>query len=140
MRHLLLIYIVCSAFPAHAGKIDYAERLLKAKSANEIRSLQKIHEDHLIAHRACKLQLNEQSAPLACYDSLDLEIKMGMHRKLTQQRTLREKLDRLCDEAAQRLQIPRKFPSSISARCRISLVQADRVRKYRESRPEWSEN
>lgn len=136
----LLIYIACSAISAQASTSDYAQSLLKAKSANEIRALQKIHEDFLIAHRACKLQLDERSAPLACYDSLNLEIKSGLHPDRSQQHALRAKLDRLCDEAAQRLQIPRKFPTTISSKCRISLVQADRVRKYRESRPDWSEN
>lgn len=137
---LLLIYIVCSPVLAFAGNTDYARRLLRAKSAREVGSLQKNHEEMQIAHRACKLQLNERSAPLACYDSLSLEIKSGLHPNPGHQLALRSKLDRLCAEAAKRLQVPRRIPASISASCRHSLAQADRVRKYREGRPEWSEN
>lgn len=140
MRPFLLIYIVSSAICADAATIDYVQRLLKAKSANEIQTLQRMHDDLQVARRACKLQLKDKSAPIACYDSLNLEIKWGMHPNRGRQKILREKLDHLCSEAAQRLNIPRIFPSAISGKCRFHLAEAHRVRMYRENRPEWSEN
>jgi hypothetical protein len=140
LRRFLLIYMSGYAICADAGNIDYAQRLLKAKSASEIQSLQRMHDELQVARRACKLQLQDKSAPLACYDSLNLEIKWGMHPNRGQQKILREKLDHLCAESAQHLRIPRNFSSAVSPRCRLYLAEAHRVRLYRENRPDWSEN
>jgi hypothetical protein len=140
MRVFVCIYIVSVAFPAFGGTIDYAERLSRAKSASEIRSLERLHEELQIARRACRLQLQNKIAPLACYESLQLEVRWGIHPRKAEQFRLRQKLDHLCTEAAQHLRAPRRTPSYISSRCREEIEQAQNVMSYRESQPEWSDN
>lgn len=140
MRVFAFIYIVSVAFSAFGGTADYADRLSRAKSASEVRSLERLHEQLQIARRACRLQLQNKIAPLACYESLQLEVRWGLHPRKTEQFRLREKLDRLCAEAAQHLRAPRRTPSYISAHCREEVEQAQNVMSYRESQPEWPEN
>jgi hypothetical protein len=140
MRAFVFIYIVSVAFPALGGTVDYAERLSRAKSASEVRDLARFYEELQIARRACRLQLQNKIAPLACYESLQLEVRWGIHPRKTEQFRLREKLDRLCAEAAQHLRAPRRMPSYISARCREEIEQAQNVMSYRENQSEWSGN
>jgi hypothetical protein len=140
MRAFVFIYIVSVAFPAFGEATDYAQRLARAKSASEVRSLERLHEQLQIARRACRLQLQNKIAPVARYESLELEGRWGLHPRKAEQFRLREKLDRLCAEAAQHLRAPRRTPSHISARCREEIEQAQNVMSYRESQPEWSEN
>jgi hypothetical protein len=140
MRAFVFIYIAGFAWPAFAGVADYAQRLSHARSAAEIRNLERLHEELQIARRACRVQLQNKTAPLACYESLQLEIRWGFHPRKAEQFRLREKLDRLCAEAAQHLRAPRRTPPYISAGCRENVERAQRVMSYRENRPEWSEN
>lgn len=140
MRAFVLIYIVCLACPKLAAAADYAQRLARAKSASEVRNLERSHEELQIARSACRLQLQNKTAPLACYESLQLEIRARLHPRRADQLRLREKLDQLCAEAARHLRVPRQTPPYISGKCRAELQRAQRVMSYRENRPEWSEN
>jgi hypothetical protein len=136
---LLLILYVSSARADDLEQI-YVKRIAHARSAAEITQLETLHERTQIARRACRIQIEKELAPLACFESLDFETKWGLHTPKSRL-DLTFALDRLCAQASAHLKIPPRIQvdKHLSPNCRRSVERAMEVRSYREERF-WSEN
>lgn len=135
---LLLIYMSL----ARADDLEqlYVKRIAHARYAAEITQLETLHEQTQIARRACRIQIERESAPLACFEALAFEAKWGLHTPKSR-KELTGDLDRLCAHASARLKIPPRIQASryLSPSCRRSVERASEARAYREDRF-WSEN
>ena len=136
----MLILVAALSSPAFALKNDYIKRLSRAHSVKEVQQIQTQFEELQITNKACRLQMGSGQAPLACYESLKQEILWGLHPRKAEQNRLRARLDELCAEAAEKLQVPRQISEQVSSRCRLKVKTALEILAYREHPPAWSEN
>jgi hypothetical protein len=143
MRFAILGYILfCLPIVQAASDQDLVRALARARSSAELRRVTGLYEELKIARAACRLQLRAKSTPFACYESLQLEIRRGYHSSISERRHLTERLDKLCEDAAVGLIVPREPAADpiLSPKCRKFLREARAIRNYREQRPDWSEN
>ncbi len=143
MRMLVLALTILNPTAAFGrADQDAFHAIARAKSAAEVHRVVEDFEKLKISRAACRLQIKKKQVPLACYESLFLEIKKGLHPRSIDRIRLSARLDELCAEAAQKFQMPREFPLSIgvSAQCRKYIADANEIRRYRESNPTWSDN
>ncbi len=136
MRFGALVFIYVWLPYAYAG--DYAQELLRARSAAEVRKATNDFEALAVARLACRMQLKKASIPSACYEVLRIETSRGVHSRAAQTRLL-AKLDEFCERAAGQLSSAADR-AQISPRCRRYVQSADLIREYREKGPGWSEN
>jgi hypothetical protein len=143
MRMLVLLLIILDP-PSAFGRADQDvfRAVARAKSAAEVHRVLEDFEELKISRAACRLQIKKKQVPLACYESLFLEIKKGLHPRSIDRIRLSARLDELCAESAQRFQMPREFPRSVavSTQCRKYINDANDIRRYRENNPTWSDN
>ncbi len=140
MKITAIFLVLTAGAPAFASNTGYIQRLSHARSAFEVQKIKSDFEELQITRKACRLQLQAKQAPLTCYASLRAEIQWGLHPQLSDQARLRDRLDDLCSEAAEKLRVPRRLPEAVSAKCRSAVQNALKILAYRENRPIWSEN
>jgi|GEM_PF-5281343 len=145
MRTLAILFIYMVITPsakALSAEEQYARAISRARSPSEIGAAAKAFDEIRLARAACRIQLREQSAPLACYETLWLEVRNGLHSSPMERKQLISRLDQICAKASTALKIPRhlKFPLGISSTCQKDIRTAVEIQKYRESSPEWSGN
>lgn len=131
MKTLTLLLGLLLAARAHASDLEarYFARLRHAHSAREIDSLRHNYDELRLDHLACRIQLRERQVPLACYESLRLEMRLGLTEH---PQTLRAELDRRCRDATARLAVPQAAPpSGVSAACLGWIRDARRINAYR---------
>lgn len=140
MRFLVLLILL--PLGAAAETPGYTQRLSRARSAREITELRRQYEELKIARGACKLQLRSKSVPVACYETLTLEKKWGLHPRAAGRENLRARLDEMCARAAHELRVtvPVEPGSPVSPACRKEIARALAIREYRDKDPGWSGN
>jgi hypothetical protein len=137
----LLFVMLLFAFSAHVSPLlaQTADDLLvskinRAKSSARIAQIQKEWEELRIARKACRLQLQARDAPTECYSALENERRWGISHSARNWRTTRQKLDRLCEQAARELRIPKRTPEKariISSTCLKHMSAAREIQEYR---------
>lgn len=143
MRVFVLSWLILEASLANGrAHLDAFQELAHAKSASEVSRVVAAFEELKISRAACRIQLKQKKVPVACYESLSLEIKKGLHPRSVKQTQLLARLDEICAESAQKFQIPRELPPTlaVSVKCRNHIAEALEIRRYREQSPAWSEN
>lgn len=116
--------------------------LAQARSPQEIERIQSEFDELKIARTACKLQIQSETIPVACYDSLFLHERWRLSPSAELKTSFVQQMDELCVERAARLAV---HPSAlsmpyISSKCREQLITAREIQSYREKRTTWSDN
>lgn len=115
-------------------------KIAKAKSSRDIRTAQKAYEDLKVARLACQIQLRATKIPFSCYQTLELERKMGIYSSKITRAQILQKLDAHCLKVASNLQVG-DFPiNTVSPTCRAKVALAQRIQRYRQSYPSLSDS
>lgn len=132
----LLIYAAASQAVGATLDQDYVRRLTRVHSTAELERAKSEFEDLKVARTACRMQIYASQLPAACYESLDLEIRWGLHPAATDRRRILTRLDNLCEESAAALKIPRDshILSKISLHCRLNIKRAREIQEYRRTK------
>lgn len=136
---ILLIFVLSSLLPISAGakSLDsvFTAKLTRAKSASEVENLEQLHLMTVVARKACRAQINSETVPFACFETLALELRWGLHDQ-SSKKELARPLDRLCARASAALRLSNN-PENLaflSPSCLSAVQHALRVRAYRQNR------
>ncbi len=125
-------FIFLFTFRAGALSADalFVQKLNRARKPSEIQKLKTEFEDLKVARRACRLQMQARVIPVACFEALKREESWGLAKNA---RSMRPKLDALCEEAARELRgsVASIDERAVSPACRVSLQAARRIEHYR---------
>jgi hypothetical protein len=150
VRILLILALFSAAARAGGRSVaavtlegEYARRLERARTADEIDRLNATYGDIRVLRLACGVQLRAKRAPLSCYEALRLETAWALHGS-GERLSLQHRLDERCRSAARALRVPAADDGSLaaaSAPCREEVRRARRIQAYRaEDDATWSGN
>jgi hypothetical protein len=148
--NLRLVLITLLLTPAtHAVTLESRTlgKIGRARTANEVVRIEAEYRELKEARAACQIQWRRQWIPSACYEVLQIESKMGMHARAGVKRSLRQRLDRRCEELAAKIylegaetSVSADADSKVSPECRRQIRKANEILRYRAGgRPDWSE-
>lgn len=118
----------------------YVDRLAERRTGKEVHELRKEFEDLKIARAACRLQIRQNKVPEACYETLGLETRWGLHPSERSRAKLRAELDEICRKAANELRVGRHSLNAVSPACRREIAKAREIQEYRDAGSGWSGN
>lgn len=142
MRFITLLLCVCACRAATASTLDqnYVRNLTRARTPAAVAQATADFEDLKVARAACRIQVQRKHVPVACYETLNLEIRQGLRPDGLDRRRILGRLDELCRDSAAALNVSDQTSSGArtSTVCRKSLAEARAIRNYRDRRSDWS--